>query len=352
MGPSGDLQAVQSDDASRRWRDSWPIGGVDELFRQASDPWSSTLPRQLVHRQTVADVLVTAIAPLGAEAGLAAAQWARAQPFYRGTGGRFDTTLILETLRQAGLALCHRIFEVPHNRQFLLRDLRLDILDPRYLLVGDSPAQLVLSCAFTELRLRGQELRSGRVIATCYRDGALFAHASSAFACVDPVAYSRLRRGHSTQLPTAAHGPACSAAASATEIGRTEPEDVVLCTCARDVFRVPRRFGLRVDPRHPSLFDHPLDHVPGMAVLEACRQAAGLARGSRAATETERETVSIEFLEFVPLQGLTSVEVSDGSGNAAVVTVTQGELVLAEAEFGIVDNALCGDDACVVVDAS
>ncbi|WP_281275492.1 AfsA-related hotdog domain-containing protein [Saccharothrix australiensis] len=29
----------------------------------------------------------------------------------------------------------------------------------------------------------------------------------------------------------------------------------------------------RVDRRHPVLFDHPVDHVPGMALQEAGRQA-------------------------------------------------------------------------------
>ncbi|MFJ9544513.1 AfsA-related hotdog domain-containing protein, partial [Streptomyces sp. NPDC101225] len=30
----------------------------------------------------------------------------------------------------------------------------------------------------------------------------------------------------------------------------------------------------RADTRHPVLFDHPVDHVPGMVLLEAARQAA------------------------------------------------------------------------------
>jgi hypothetical protein len=29
-----------------------------------------------------------------------------------------------------------------------------------------------------------------------------------------------------------------------------------------------------VDTRHPVLFDHPLDHVPGMLLMEAARQAS------------------------------------------------------------------------------
>lgn len=31
---------------------------------------------------------------------------------------------------------------------------------------------------------------------------------------------------------------------------------------------------MRVDVTHPVLFDHPVDHIPGMLLLEAARQAA------------------------------------------------------------------------------
>ncbi|WP_405881714.1 AfsA-related hotdog domain-containing protein [Streptomyces sp. NBC_00169] len=35
----------------------------------------------------------------------------------------------------------------------------------------------------------------------------------------------------------------------------------------------PHTWQLRTDTRHPVLFDHPVDHIPGMVLLEAARQA-------------------------------------------------------------------------------
>ncbi|MDI6413506.1 AfsA-related hotdog domain-containing protein [Streptomyces albus] len=47
------------------------------------------------------------------------------------------------------------------------------------------------------------------------------------------------------------------------------PQDVVLAPGPR-----AGRWRLNPDPDHPILFDHGGDHVPGMVLLEAARQAA------------------------------------------------------------------------------
>lgn len=52
-------------------------------------------------------------------------------------------------------------------------------------------------------------------------------------------------------------------------VGRLSPTDVVLSPTGE-----PDRWQLRMDTRHPVLFDHQVDHVPGMVLLEAARQAA------------------------------------------------------------------------------
>lgn len=54
-------------------------------------------------------------------------------------------------------------------------------------------------------------------------------------------------------------------------VDRTSPDDVVLSPVAGGR---PGRWMLRVDPAHPVLFDHAVDHAPGMLLLEAARQAA------------------------------------------------------------------------------
>lgn len=306
---------------------------MEALLAASEDPWSATVARHLVHRQTVAEVLVTGIAQLGEGTAAVAAQWARAQPFYASSAGRHDETLVLETLRQAGLAVCHAQLGVSLDRQFLLRDLSLRVLDPSLLRVGDAPARLVVSCRLLALRQRRGDLREGRVEATVHRDGRPLAEASSTFSCVAPGAYGRLRataRRGGDLGARSPHRAGCAPAARAGEVGRLRPEDVLVCTCAGD-----GAFGLRVDPGHPFFFDHPLDHVPGMAVLEACRQAAALWAHDMPAAARVGDG-AIAFAGIVPLEGLVRLEVGLAPRGALVVRAGEGATGLARSSFRVV----------------
>lgn len=57
------------------------------------------------------------------------------------------------------------------------------------------------------------------------------------------------------------------------------------------------RWLLRVDGCHPVFFDHPVDHVPGMLLVEAARQAAVAATGGRG-VPIEMDTEFRKYVEF------------------------------------------------------
>ncbi|WP_280409454.1 AfsA-related hotdog domain-containing protein [Nocardia brasiliensis] len=56
-------------------------------------------------------------------------------------------------------------------------------------------------------------------------------------------------------------------------LGREHPKNVLLAHGSRATAG-GMSFRLAFDPAHPFFFDHPMDHVPGMLLLEAARQAA------------------------------------------------------------------------------
>ncbi|MGW3647934.1 AfsA-related hotdog domain-containing protein [Streptomyces sp. NPDC000878] len=59
-----------------------------------------------------------------------------------------------------------------------------------------------------------------------------------------------------------------------------DPGNVLLAAPTRTgENRWANRWELRVDTGHPILFDHLVDHVPGMLLIEAARQAARAATG-------------------------------------------------------------------------
>lgn len=303
------------------------LDGEVLLARAVEDPWSTTVPRRLVHRRSVAEVLLTALVPLGATSAVVAAQWARAQGFYASADRWHDTALLFETLRQAGLALCHEQLGVALDRQFLLHDLEVQVVDATQLRVGSEPARLVVCCELVDLKWRGSGLRAGRMLASFKRDGQALAEASSRFTCVDPATYGRLRS--TSPRPPGVHRVTCGSAAYPTQVGRLREEDVLVCGCGG---RGVATWGLRVGATHPFLFDHPTDHVPGMAVLEACRQAAVLA--TRATTPRWQPGDGVvRFLGLVPLDGLVTLEAAGGTDGATVVEARWGADVLARAAF-------------------
>lgn len=288
------------------------------------DPWAATIDRRLVHRRTVADVLITALRPRGEGEAVIAAQWPRAQPFYRAIpNGSYDASLVVETLRQAGLALSHRQLGVEVGRKFLLSDFRVEIVDARRLLVGAEPADLLLASRFTDVRTRAGVVRSGRMEARLYRDGGVVAQTDAGFTCMDIATYERVMRAP-LGGEHAAHGAGCRRAADPADVGRRDDEDVLLCRCADR-----GTWGLRVSPQHPALFDHPLDHVPGMALFEACRQAALLARGGK---PTGFDAADIAFSGLVPLRTPAVLECTP-EGERIGVAVWDRDMIRASASF-------------------
>ena len=61
------------------------------------------------------------------------------------------------------------------------------------------------------------------------------------------------------------------------DVGRLNPYNVVIGPLDRHGVRALRT-PVVVDLSHPTMFDHPLDHVPGMLQMEVVRQARRLAR--------------------------------------------------------------------------
>jgi hypothetical protein len=108
-------------------------------------------------------------------------------------------------------------------------------------------------------------------------------------------------------------------------VGRVLPADVVLAPADR-----PDRWQLRVDTAHPVFFDHPLDHAPGMLLLEAARQAV------RARSGGTRSPVSfhITFHQYAELDEPAWIEATDGPGTDIQVVGKQGESAVFECTVG------------------
>ncbi|MGP4013544.1 ScbA/BarX family gamma-butyrolactone biosynthesis protein [Streptomyces sp. 4N124] len=239
---------------------------------------TTTVPKELVHRAAVAEVMLTDWRREDDTCFAMAGQWPRGHSFFTPVGdGYHDPLIAAETIRQAGILLAHAEFGAPLDLHFLVSDLDVAVRLPHFR-VGDAPASLDITVTCPDVRRRGSSLAGMRIEAEIRRDGHVAATGGGSLTCITPPVYRRLRSRRATG--TAGRLP-LTAPTAPQRVGRMSPTDVVLTPIAE-----AGRWQLRVDTRHPVLFDHPVDHVPGMLLMEAARQAAA---------------ATLEHSSFVPL---------------------------------------------------
>lgn len=283
---------------------------------------TATVPRQLVHRAAVAETLLTGWRRLGTDRFSVSAQWPRAHGLHVSPDwSAYDPLLVVETIRQGGTLITHTEYGVPLDHQFVLQEFQVGTVSGQ-LDVGPLPAEPEVELVFTDVQYRGRRPAAARYTAHVLRDGERVATAGVAFTCVSGPVYRRLRGGRTPDTVTAVPVPP---ALSAAAVGRALPSDVVLAATDR-----PGRWQLRVDTAHPVFFDHPLDHVPGMLLLEAARQATRLTSGEGRAPVAYHA----HFHRYAELDEPIWIEAEGGNGAEVQVRGTQGESTVFECLVG------------------
>jgi hypothetical protein len=266
-----------------------------------------TLDRALVHRWSVAEVFVTDLRCGGdpVETVEAVAQWPRHHAYFDTGDGLHCLLLGAETFRQTAIAALHTAGVAAQTDHFVMKHMQVRWSgEPPA--VGDRPLDLRVTMAMTPTGRAGRyDLRVS--LASAERE---VLTGTGVVIVLRPEVFDALRQGRveprSRVDPPSAVGPA--------EVGRTRPRDVVLAGDGPP-------WQLRVDTSHPTLFDHPSDHLPGMLLFEAARQAAVLVSGGGQVV-----SIGAEFGAYLEIDATTTVEVGTDDG-ALVATVRQGDLV-------------------------
>ncbi|MDX5454137.1 MAG: A-factor biosynthesis protein [Rhodococcus sp. (in: high G+C Gram-positive bacteria)] len=253
--------------------------------------FESTVPRRYVHRQSVSEVFLTDCTSVGvAHRFLLGAQWPRLHGFYRTDTGRYDAMLIAETLRQTAIYLGHTQYRVPLGHPFVMQTLRVDAAVDA-LAIGAGAAEVVLDASLDDPVYRGGLLSQFDLTVVFAIDGQRVGTGEGVANVLTPDAYQRLRWNGAG--PRRIGDPVCPPPISPVVVGQSRPVDVVLGPQYAE-----NRWRLRVDDRHPVLFDHPSDHVPGMLLLEAFRQSARAACGCPDADIALIEATYHRFVEL------------------------------------------------------
>lgn len=288
------------------------------------------VPRQLVHRASIAETFPTGWTRTETDRFSVSAQWPRVHCLHVSADRTaYDPLLVVETVRQAGTLLNHTEYKVPLDHQFVLQEFRITTF-AEHLAVGPAPAEPVVDITFSDIRHRGKRLVSARYEADVRLDGEQVAHADVAFTCTSGAVFSRLRGGRTAATVTPLPLPP---GLSATDVGRDSAADVVLSPPQQG----DGNWQLRVDTGHAVFFDHPLDHIPGMVLLEAARQAA-LARTGPGGL---RIPVSFDttFHQFAELDLPTWIDSTDEGDGALKVVGTQEGRTIFECVVGTAERS-------------
>lgn len=280
--------------------------------------------REYVHKVDASEVLLTEWAETAPDTYRILANWPARHRFYGPRNGLHDPLLFAETVRQTVPLLSHAAYDVPFGHRQSWSSLRFS-LSPAALTAGEEDTAVELRIACRDVVRRSGRLAAVNMEVDLVRDGITVGTARTHFANHAPALYDRIRGRYADLAWATGRAVPPAPPVSHARVGRDRPEDVVLS--ASDV---PGRSRLRVDLSHPVLFDHPVDHVPGMLVLEAARQAAQALTHPRPVTVVGLDAVFARYGEFdAPCWVHASLLDTPGrSMSRAIVSLVQNDLCL------------------------
>ncbi|WEH39239.1 ScbA/BarX family gamma-butyrolactone biosynthesis protein [Streptomyces sp. AM 2-1-1] len=225
------------------------------------------MPQAHTHKTDSAEVLLTDWQRTGPSDFTVHANWPGAHPFYEVRHGLHDPLRLSETVRQTFPLLSHSAFHVPFGHHLLWQTYDWNLLPALLRFDGDA-ADLELRIGCDRVKYRKGRASALSLSMEVYRNGVQLADARTDFTVQDPEVYARLRGGYADVAHVRTIALPAGPPVPADQVGRGRADDVVLSPTSGAGWQ------LRVDTSHRFLFDHPVDHTPGMLLLEAARQAA------------------------------------------------------------------------------
>ncbi|MBC9725831.1 ScbA/BarX family gamma-butyrolactone biosynthesis protein [Streptomyces sp. TRM68367] len=255
----------------------------------------TTVDRDRVHRAALGETFVTDSVSVTDDLFLCGAQLPRSHAYYGDVHDdpkHFDVLLVLEAVRQAVMLGAHEYYGLAADVRFILTHNRIEIRSLPSLVIGTRPAHLTLNIRVTDKRVRDGVVCALSFYTCLTLDGTEVARVTMGMAYKSPDSYRRLRT--SGRLAAGLPGSADAepvVPVSPCLVGRNDAANVVLGEprWAGETLTAP----VRVDQSHPSMFDHPQDHVPGMVMNEAFRQIAVLAADAAHALHPSRGRLTL-----------------------------------------------------------
>ncbi|MCW7946257.1 gamma-butyrolactone biosynthesis protein [Streptomyces hygroscopicus] len=306
--------------------------------------YERTVPRGLVHRHALSEVFLTDAARVDDSRFVAAAQLPPLHAYYTDHTNptALDPLLLLECCRQAETHAVHAHFGAPSGTKFVLQEWSMRLSGGAVAEAAGRPLPVTIDAATHDAQWVAGTLRGLGYRMRVAVSGRPVAEVTMRVKYVADHVYAKLRGRAGGTAPTSEsyRRAATDGLVEPAQVGRRRPENVVLLDPVVTEDAVTTR--LRVAGGHPSLFDHPQDHVPGMVLMEAGRQAALLSVGGSAPDRAAEWAVTglsasfgayAELDEPLTVRAYRSEERDTAAGASVRVGFEQGGRSVAEAAF-------------------
>lgn len=304
--------------------------------------YSQTIERHLVHKSSIHEVFITDTRTSDAGLFLAAAQLPRQHTLYSDRIRKtYDPLLIAEVGRQATIAMAHRYFNVPIGWPLLAYKVEIKVLERELLVIDKQPANILVSIQVQKM-VNKEVLMEAILMHTVSLGGKMVAHMQVELKGMPKNMYTYMREINKNNKDL--RDPFGNFDVKELEpslLGRHDHRNVVI----NDSFDPERRiYPVKIDPNHPGLFDHEVDHISGAVLGEICRQASfrhftqdmPTQKNDRFA-DWELSRFEMDFIEFAEFEvpvycRVTAADVSyQGTEAAIVLEIIQGSATLGRA---------------------
>lgn len=308
------------------------------------------LPPGAVHKAAATEVFLADALRLAEDRFQVAAVWQRERFLHHDarhdvhhglrqgrTTGSTDPLLVVETARQTLIHLSHRFYGIPQGHPFVLNTLEFDLDAEGTTIPRQGPRPVVLDVTCT--RTARTPRRLGMTLDAAVSVGsARIGQVRMRWEMLDPRLYglARNRARQQAEARQIASLPRGIRRLDPHQVGYSYDEHVLLSRTPKDA---PGEFWLDPNTDHPVLFDHPSDHVPGMVLLEAFRQALTTMSAPDTPLLPRLTRASAAFTTFGELDAPVRISVRPRSGGpagpgTAEITAVQGDTTLVSAHVG------------------
>lgn len=238
--------------------------------------YAATVPRNMVHRAAICEVFLADSVQLGGGKFALAAQLPRVHSYFSdhlSSESTYDPLLLMECCRQASIYIAHQYCGASMDQKFILNESEIVISDLTVLTIGSRPGHALLQAEVVSRKYREGTLIGFDLCIAVSVDGRTAGAMDISIQWMPPEAWDRLRSRARAALTLDSITPReVTGRIRPDRVARLAERNVVLGSAA--VVGTEVVTEVVVDHRHPGLFDHPLDHVPGMLLFEALRQTS------------------------------------------------------------------------------